>query len=69
MDAQDREIRQKDLEIRIFKEIFIIYVTTLRPISYLLCGDENKVVLVFLSGHAMFEIQGNSETIWPKSFM
>lgn len=60
---------KRALKYRFLREVFIIYVTTLRPISYLLCGDENKVVLVFLSGHAMFEIQGNSETIWPKSFM
>lgn len=32
-----------------FSRNLIIYVTTLKPVSYLLCGDKNKAILVFLS--------------------
>lgn len=59
------EIEQLDkrtLKVLFSREVLIIYVTTLRPVSYLLSGDESKVVfgISFSQSHRMVELQGNS---------
>ena len=68
------EIEQLDkrtLKVLFAREVLIIYVATLRPVSYLLPGDESKVVfgISFSQSHSMVELQGNSGNIWPNSFI
>ena len=65
------QLDKRTLKLLFSREVLIIYAITLRPISYLISGKESKVVFGISSFQSckMVELQGNSETIWPNSFI
>ena len=71
MDAQDRAIRQEDLETAIFKTSFNHLCYHIKANFLPAFWKWSKVVfgISSLQSCKMVELQGNSETIWPKSFV